>query len=74
MDDSVGLLYGSSCRVVLADDVLVVVAQHGEQLEGVVVDGDLALLAGVANHGKLIGAGCRLDNASELDGNQALLH
>ena len=43
MDDSVGLLYGSGSRVALADDVLVVVAQHGEQLEGEVVDGDLTL-------------------------------
>ena len=60
--------------MVLADDVLVVVARHEEQPEGVEVDGDLALLAGVANRGKLIGTGCRLDNASELDWNQALLH
>ena len=74
MDDSVGLLCGSSRRVALADDVLVVVAQLGEQLEDEAVDGDLTLLVGVANHGKLIGAGCRLDNASGLEGNQALLH
>ena len=74
MDDSVGLLCSSNCRVALADDVLVVVAQLGEQLGDEAVDGDLTLLAGVANHGKLIGAGCRLDNASGLEGNQALLH
>ena len=74
MDDSVELLCSSNYRVALADDVLVVVARLGEQLGDEAVDGDLTLLAGVANHGKLIGAGCRLDNASELEGNQALLH
>ena len=74
MDDSVGLLRSGNRRVALAGDVLVVVAQLGEQLGDEAVDDDLTLLAGVANHGKLIGAGCRLDNASGLEGNQALLH
>ena len=39
-----------------------VVAQHGEQLEGGVVGGDLTLQVEAVDHGNLFGAGCRLDN------------
>ena len=59
MDDSVGLLRGSSCRVVLDDGFLAVVVRHVEQLGGGVVGDVLTLQVKVADHGNLFGAGCR---------------
>ena len=67
MNDTVGFLSRFGDDAVLVDDVLVVDAQHEVQPEGVEVDDDPALLTGVDNRGELVGTGCRLDNASELD-------
>ena len=67
MNDMIGLLSRSGDDVALVADVLVVDVQHKVQPEGVEVDDDPALLTGVDNRGELVGTGCRLDNASELD-------